>query len=213
MMKGYQSVRAATTNQDVIRQAESQIREAQRSISYFQEQIEALNSKRSSSGGDATSTPPSGAPRLGGGPNPIRTNSPAPSNASGAYGTTISSSNSSSAMGVSRPYGDSSSSYNSTSTSEASRFDQRPLPGVPNSEDSPYGYGGTDWQPVPINRVGTSARKNFTNLGECECEWGGEEEGSVGLKNPKAGALEMRLYFVGSDNLVSFSKAFSSTCF
>lgn len=178
MMRGYQSVRAATSNQDVVRQAESQIREAQRSISYFQEQIEALQNKRSSSSGAGT---PSGnnpqaaqgaAGRIGGGMN--RTGSPAPSNTNNGYNQSISSSHSSgsqssNAMGGGRPpYGDSSSSYTSISSDGGPRRfnDQRPLPGVP-SDDSPYGaYGGSEWQPAPMNRAGTSARKNYTNLGK-----------------------------------------------
>lgn len=178
MMKGYQAVRSASANPEVQRQAESNIRDAQRSISYLEESLQALMNKRSSnvgpgsaahsSGQDSSSM--AGSSSFGGG-------HPGSSQTSFGSGTS-----GSLPPGAQRGYpGDAASAYNQQRGSS-----DRPLPPAPGSPGFQGGYpgaGGTyggaggeprSWQPASINRMGTSARKNFTNLGEsthAETQW------------------------------------------
>lgn len=61
LMEGAQAVRRATTNQEVVRQAESGIRESQRRIAYYEDTLMQLRSKAqqrnsSSSGGGSNAT-------------------------------------------------------------------------------------------------------------------------------------------------------------
>lgn len=204
-MEGSQALRGATPNQDVIRSAEAQIRDAQRNISYLEESLRALQGRRSSGG--TGMRPPGGAPPNN--PNafyspgmvqaPGRTGSPSgmrPPGAgmphsigsSGPPSFTSSNSFNGSLSGSSRPYpGDSSSSYLSSAPSDGrrgspgpgglpQRYDDRPLPMAPGegrrlAGQSPMqqqGMGPTAFGgPLggqDINRMGTSARKNYTNL-------------------------------------------------
>lgn len=208
-MEGSQSLRGATPNQDVIRQAEAQIRDAQRNISYLEESLRALQGRRTSSGagmrppgaggappGSQSSFYPAGmnqAPGRTGSPSGMR---PPGAGSSGPPSFTSSSSYNGSLSGSGRPYpGDSSSSYQTTTVSDGrrgspgpggipQRYDDRPLPMAPRPGGqatmpgmydpsgrtglSPYaGSPGTDlnaWPGQAINRMGTSARKNYTNL-------------------------------------------------
>lgn len=168
IMEGNQALRAATSNPDVIRQAESQIREAQRNISYLQESLNSLKSRRAS-----------------GGPG-FRTDSPTGSTTPGDARQSFASSKTSggSSIGGGRPYpGDSSSSYLGSNPPSPAvnprRYDGRPLPSAPENggpegsyaqyaTQGPYGAGygpgGPEaWQPA-MQRMGTSARRNYTNL-------------------------------------------------
>ncbi|CDU23532.1 probable protein kinase C [Sporisorium scitamineum] len=168
IMEGNQALRAATSNPDVIRQAESQIREAQRNISYLQESLNSLKSRRAS-----------------GGPG-FRTDSPVGSDPRQSFSSKTSTA-STMGIGGGRPYpGDSSSSYLGSNPPSPAvnprRYDGRPLPsapenGAPGGPDGPYaryanqgpygagyGPGGPEtWQPA-MHRMGTSARRNYTNL-------------------------------------------------
>jgi classical protein kinase C len=218
-MEGYQSLRGATLNQDVQRQAEAQIKDAQRNISYLEESLMTLQGRRTSSGAmlrnqgapasSATATPnntgfyrpsptssergpmdygPEGRSRQG-------SNGPPSMTSSGSMHSPYSASN--------RPYpGDSSSSYLTSSTSDVHsqgstgpggnggmvdprRYDdrnmamqqgggqqyQRPMQGGQRPPGGP-GYGGGPPMMRPgdpyngqmVNRMGTSAKKNYTNL-------------------------------------------------
>ncbi|PWZ01971.1 hypothetical protein BCV70DRAFT_54197 [Testicularia cyperi] len=173
IMEGNQALRAATNNPDVIRQAESQIREAQRNISYLQESLDSLKSRRAS-----------------GGPG-FRTDSPTGSTTPADSRQSFASSKTGGSSGRAYP-GDSSSSYHGSSNPPSPavvprRYDGRPLPsapdngqagghtvGGPDSAYAPYAsqgpYGGAysqggpeTWQPA-MQRMGTSAKKQYTNL-------------------------------------------------
>ncbi|SNX86869.1 probable protein kinase C [Melanopsichium pennsylvanicum] len=174
IMEGNQALRAATSNPDVIRQAESQIREAQRNISYLQESLNSLKSRRASGGpGFRTDSP---------------TGSTTPADSRQSFASTKTSAGSS--ISGARPYpGDSSSSYHGGSNPPSPavnprRYDGRPVP--PGPENAPVGapdgsyaqYANQDpysdgagypqagpetWQPA-MHRMGTSARRNYTNL-------------------------------------------------
>ncbi|CAO1626780.1 unnamed protein product [Sympodiomycopsis kandeliae] len=170
MMKGYQAVRSASANPEVQRQAESNIRDAQRNISYLEESLQALMNKRSSN----TATPSAASSNGRDTPNSTMQGS---SSYSGQLGSSQSSFTSASSTslppGAQRGYlGDASSAYY-----QQGRPGDRPLPPAPNSPgfqggysqgpgNSPGGPGGDprQWQPAALNRMGTSARKNFTNL-------------------------------------------------
>lgn len=191
IMEGYQALRSATPNQDVIRQAESKIRDAQRNISYLEESLQDLQTRRASGGagmaaGMRTDSPTGTIPSGSGSAGP------------GSFGSTFSSGTSSTSVsgrpGQPMYSGDSSSSYAPTGSSSPGlnprRYDGRPLPPPPGSDPRPgqpdprasyqgydYNYGGVyqgqgapgsreGWSPAPFNRSSTSARKNFTNLGE-----------------------------------------------
>lgn len=165
MMKGYQAVRSASSNPEVQRQADSNLRDAQRNVSYLEESLQALINKRSSNttAGSATSssgqaTPTSsfpGSSSFGGQPGSSQT-----SFSSGTSGSLP--------PGAQRGYpGDAASAYHRGGPGD------RPLPPAPGSPGFPGGYGVQDprgaggsgqWQPAPINRMATSARRNFTNL-------------------------------------------------
>ncbi len=173
-MEGNQALRAATTNPEVIRQAESQIREAQRNISYLQESINSLKSRRASGGPGFRTDSPTGS---------STTADPRQSYASSKTSTGASS------ISGNRPYPtDSSSSYLGSNPPSPAvnprRYDGRPLPSAPDSgvgsagpegsyaqyaNQGPYGAayspngGPEQWQPA-MHRMGTSARRNFTNL-------------------------------------------------
>lgn len=208
IMEGSQSLRGATPNQDVIRQAEAQIRDAQRNISYLEDSLRMLQTRRSSGGpgarppGAGASAHSAGLYSSGAGQLPGRTASPSGmrpgQNLPGAGGTgppSFASSNSgySGISGSSRPYpGDSSSSYITSAHSDGrggspgprgmGHFDDRPLPmapgdgrsGVPTPQGSygqrpgsePFGAPGRDgpWAGPMVNRMGTSAKKTYTNL-------------------------------------------------
>lgn len=170
IMEGYQSLRGATPNPEVIRQAEAQIRDAQRNISYLEESLRTLQSRRSS-GGMGMRPPGAGPPQLPGlhsTPlmNPARTNSPSgmrPSSTNPGNGFTTPSLNSSGSAysGVSSTTrgfpGDSSSSYFGSSHGDGrggspnsmgkGRYDERPLPlapadnAIPPPGSTQFGYG------------------------------------------------------------------------
>ncbi|CCF49470.1 hypothetical protein NDA11_001901 [Ustilago hordei] len=166
IMEGNQALIAATSNPDVIRQAESQIREAQRNISYLQESLNSLKSRRASGGpGFRTDSP---------------TGSTTPADARQSFASSKTSGSSS--IGGGRPYpGDSSSSYLGSNPPSPAvnprRYDGRPLPPAPEPHPSPPSgpegsytqyanqgpYGAETWQPA-MQRMGTSARRNYTNL-------------------------------------------------
>lgn len=214
-MEGYQSLRGATPNPDVIRQAEAQIRDAQRNISYLEETLVTLQQGRRGGGGGAAAAGGGGgnSGSDGGGGVPGSRSFDSSSGARtpvggmmpgggrgkpGSYSSSIASNSSLSSSG--RPYpGDSSSSYLSSQTSTnphgnyggsaPKRFDDRTLPSTPGSDGGgfggPYDYRGTPrsdamgFQGRPaqqtgpgamahVNRAGTSARRNYTNLGEKE---------------------------------------------
>lgn len=207
-MEGYQSLRGATPNQDVIRQAEAQIRDAQRNISYLEESLRTLQGRRASGGAMLRNQAPS-ATSLASTPSsgfyqPSNTNTSMDSSidgrgsqASNGPGSMSSSTSMSSPYpGQMRPYpGDSSSSYLTSSTSDMQNlssagrpYDNRNMPRAPGMPDArgpgggfrsssgpPMSVGG----PAPgrpgeafngpmVNRMGTSARKNYTNLGTKE---------------------------------------------
>uniref|UniRef100_V5ESL7 Protein kinase n=1 Tax=Kalmanozyma brasiliensis (strain GHG001) TaxID=1365824 RepID=V5ESL7_KALBG len=179
IMEGNQALRAATSNPDVIRQAESQIREAQRNISYLQESLNSLKSRRASGGpGFRTDSSTGG--------------STTPSDPRQSFASSMTSVGSSASAG--RPYpGDSSSSYVGSNPPSpavnARRYDGRSQPPAPinggqgggtgGAESSyaqyanqgPYGAGAgygpgggpETWQPA-VQRMGTSAKRNYTNL-------------------------------------------------
>ncbi|PWN50305.1 hypothetical protein IE53DRAFT_387399 [Violaceomyces palustris] len=182
IMEGNQALRSATSNPDVIRQAESQIREAQRNISYLEQSLQSLQTRRASGGASISSS----------GTIPSSINPGVASQASFGSGGISSSQSSGSNVGG-RPYpGDSSSSYLNSAPSSpavaARRYDGRPLPSAPAQEahgspdrsyaqyyqgagrqdpgrNSPYGQlGASAWQPAPVHRAGTSARRQYTNL-------------------------------------------------
>jgi classical protein kinase C len=177
MMKGYQALRSASGNPDVQRQADSNIRDAQRNISYLEESLQALINRRASSMG----------PKTGG------SVSSGISSSAGAYNSASS--------GGPTPFGSSQASFQSSGSSSSIHQQQqqqqapgggRPFPGDaasaylqqqrnPNDSGaragaagyaSADGYNGGmqgrggEWQPAPINRMGTSAKRNYTNLGE-----------------------------------------------
>jgi classical protein kinase C len=177
MMKGYQALRSASGNPDVQRQADSNIRDAQRNISYLEESLQALINRRASSMG----------PKSGG------SVSSGISSSAGAY-------NSASSGGGPTPFGSSQASFQSSGSSSSIHQQQqqqapgggRPFPGDaasaylqqqrnpndPSARAGAAGYASADgynggmqgrggeWQPAPINRMGTSAKRNYTNLGE-----------------------------------------------
>lgn len=171
IMEGNQALRAATNNPDVIRQAESQIREAQRNISYLQESLDSLKSRRASGGpGFRTDSP---------------TGSTTPADSRQSY---ASSKTSTGSIGPNRTYpGDSSSSYIGSNPPSPAvnprRYDGRSLPPAPDNGSSAgpdgsyaqyasqaslgagaYAPAGSEtWQPA-MHRMGTSARRNYTNL-------------------------------------------------
>ena len=65
MIEGFQTLRNATPNPDVIRQAESNIRNAQQTISYLEESLHSLQARGSvdlSAAGATLGAPPAGAP-------------------------------------------------------------------------------------------------------------------------------------------------------
>jgi classical protein kinase C len=201
-MEGYQSLRGATPNQDVIRQAEAQIRDAQRNIEYLEESLRTLQGRRMSGGAplrnQGMSTSSSGTAIQNPGFYNPSANARGPtdpmSDGRGGQGSNgppsfVSSSgaHSSSYSGSNRSYpGDSSSSYLTSNNSDMQggrRYDERRNQGGPGMGDGSrpgmqggyggQGYGGPpppgkggDLYGAPVNRAGTSARRNYTNLGE-----------------------------------------------
>ena len=159
-MEAAQNLRGLTSNQDVIRNAEAQIREAQRNISYLEESLRSLQGRRSSGV-------------------PSSASSGAPGSASGADGSSWTGASTASFGSLSAPGarqfpGDSSSSYLGSSAGSA-RYEERPAPPPKHGAEPGYGppgsagyapQGSADWRPAPIGRMGTSARKQYTNLGE-----------------------------------------------
>lgn len=204
MIKGFQAMRSASANPEVQRQAESNIRDAQRNVSYLEESLQALMDRggRGSGGGGVGGGVGAGAGQGG-----------IPSSSSrGGYDTPTGSLASQSHTGSTTSFGPSTpgSERGSTASGPSSAGmrqgypldassayrgggpQDRPLPPAPGSAGSdgygggrmsyspggaaPAGYpqrppqqqdGGGQWMPAPVARAGTSARRNFTNLGEC----------------------------------------------
>ena len=172
-MKGYQAVRSASGNPEVQRQADSNIRDAQRSISYLEESLQNLMNRRASSVNSQASTQ-SGSTLYGG-----SSSSPV-----GGPPQSYDSSNSSASLQAGRrqpPSFDSAPQQYPNDASQAYRTPAQypsapntpaygPPPGgrsgTPGAPAFNSGSGGTqDWQPA-INRTGTTAKKTLTNLGE-----------------------------------------------
>lgn len=210
IMEGNQSLRSATHNQDVIRQAEAQIRDAQRNISYLEESLRTLQGRRASGGSSvrpSSGAPPQigavlglGAPGRTASPSGVRPGSSTPAGGFSSSGMNSSASTYSNLSSTTRGGGgggypgDSGSSYFAPSVHGDSRggspgpgrYDERPLPlapadrmGAPGGKPGMYGMGGRPGPPAGygtpagnepysphVNRMGTSARKNITNLGE-----------------------------------------------
>ena len=172
IMEGYQSLRGATPNQDVIRQAEAQIRDAQRNISYLEESLRAIQGRRSSGGAgirnqssSGTTTPntgfftpaPVGTPAGRGHMDPASDGRSVQSS-NGPPSFTSSNSFQGSFSGASRPYpGDSSSSYQTSSNSDL--HGGAPVPGVMGnmrrpddrgSPNAPGSFGGGEGPRGPM---------------------------------------------------------------
>ncbi|CAO1628839.1 unnamed protein product [Parajaminaea phylloscopi] len=177
MMKGFQAMRSASGNPEVQRQAESNIRDAQRNISYLEESLQALLHRQGGSGASEQSASqglPPGSSASGLGAAHAAYSSP-----SGAEGSAMSTSG----RQLSYPL-DASAAYLRNSQ-------DRPLPQAPGAHlGSAYGggaYPGSpgkppasasnafagglgqanragDWAPAPVSRMATTTRRNLTNL-------------------------------------------------
>lgn len=185
MMKGFQAMRSASGNPEVQRQAESNIRDAQRNISYLEESLQALIDRKGNTGSAATSDaklPANGASY----------ESPTGTITSGVHSSSGSRSSLSSTMAGSS--GTRQSQYPIDASSAYLRSSQdRQLPPAPGAfshnqyggvtsygydkqlPGHPISYGpgaeqshATGWAPAPVTRMATSARRNYTNLGESE---------------------------------------------
>ncbi|CEH15782.1 candidate protein kinase c [Ceraceosorus bombacis] len=173
-MEAAQAVRGLTSNQDVIRNAEAQIRDAQRNISYLEESLRQLQDRRASSGTPGRTDSPGGVRPGAGSAQGGQPGGPQQGYASSTHSAGNNSSSSFTSPYAAgpesrRPYpGDSSSSYVSSASSGGwNRFEDRPLPAAPGHSGgenfgSPGGQG--EWRPAPIGRMGTSAKKQYTNL-------------------------------------------------
>ncbi|CAO1614643.1 unnamed protein product [Jaminaea pallidilutea] len=191
MMKGFQAMRSASGNPEVQRQAESNIRDAQRNISYLEESLQALMDRKG--GGTAAGGPPgsSGSSR---GPTGYDTPTGTLSSYQGGGSTTSFGSSSGGASNSTGPYS------NPYPVDAASAYlrggpQERPLPSAPDMGHGPgsagYAYGSApggyphprqqgsmpssqpagypqarqdQWMPASVERTGTSAKRNFTNL-------------------------------------------------
>lgn len=186
MMKGFQAMRSASGNPEVQRQAESNIRDAQRNISYLEESLQALIDRQSGNSATADSAPHGSVSDSAGFDTPKGTITSGAAGSQTSFNSSLGASSSASSGSARQLHypGDASAAYLWSSQ-------DRQLPSAPGAYATPSysgntypyapssassqgqgAYGGSpgqsqrgNWAPAPVARMPTT-RRNLTNLGK-----------------------------------------------